>query len=115
MYHNDLIFREKPWSLVWEEENEVVDDDGDPDWEDEAIPSPWDLLINDEESDDAGFDGDTESAKKKNVNGAIKPKATSSNNNNSQATASTSSSDQSKAHSSNHDDKKDDINNNMNL
>ncbi|XP_015788187.1 DDB1- and CUL4-associated factor 5-like [Tetranychus urticae] len=69
----------------------------------------------DEESDDAGFDGDTESAKKKSANGAVKSKAPISNNN-SQETASTSANDQLKDLSSNHDDEKsDDINNNKNL
>jgi hypothetical protein len=33
----EVIFRTPPYTSIWELENEVEDDDGDPEWEDEVV------------------------------------------------------------------------------
>ena len=52
-YRHDCIFREQQPSLVLEGQLEVVDEDGDLDWEDEEEPTAaWDSLVINDESDE---------------------------------------------------------------
>ncbi len=45
MYVKDLIYREPAPTSVLEDELEVLDDDGDLDWEDEQETQAWDIDI----------------------------------------------------------------------
>ena len=49
MYIKDLIYREPAPSSVLEDELEVLDDNGDPDWEDEEEIQAWDAFVTDME------------------------------------------------------------------
>jgi len=51
LYVRDLIFREPEPSSVLEEELEVFEDDGDPEWRDEEELKPWDTLVLDIDSE----------------------------------------------------------------
>ena len=51
MYVKDLIYREPAPTSVLEDELEVLDDNGDPDWEDEQEIQAWDTYITDMEED----------------------------------------------------------------
>ena len=51
IYVKDLIYREPTPSSVLEDELEVFDDNGDPDWEDEQEIQAWDTYVTDMEED----------------------------------------------------------------
>ena len=51
MYVKDLIYREPAPTSVLEDELEVLDSDGDPDWEDEQEMRAWDTYVIDIDSD----------------------------------------------------------------